>query len=110
MRDIAHVGRIGALVVALGVGMAAGSGVAWADTSDSGSEPSISNSSTSKSSESSASARSSPKQTSSSASRDDTTPKPRKLVVSHSAAAGSDRAARVSKPAHKIADAVRRRR
>src|ERR1700754_4368344 len=107
MRDIAHVGRIGALVVALGVGMAAGSGVAWADTSDSGSESSTSNSSTSKSSESSASVRSSPKQTSSSASRDDTTPKPRKLVVSHSAAAGSERAARVSKPAHKIADAVR---
>jgi len=100
-----HAGRIGALVVSLGIGMAAGTGVAWADSSDSGSESSISKSSAS---DSDASAKSSPKQTSSSASREDTTPKPRKPVVSHSAAAGSDGAARGSKAARKIADAVRR--
>jgi Domain of unknown function (DUF4185) len=97
----AHAGRIGALVVSLGIGMAVGTGVAWADSSES---------STSKSSpsESDASAKSSPKQTSSSASRDSTTPKPRKPVVSRSAAAGTDGAARGFKPAHKIADAVKR--
>ena len=98
----AHAGRIGALVVSLGVGMAAGTGVAWADRPDSGSDSSTSKSSAS---ESDASAKSSPKQNSSSAPRDSTTPKPRKPVVSHSAAAG---AASGSKPAHIIADAVRR--
>jgi hypothetical protein len=97
----AHAGRIGALVVSLGVGMAAGTGVAWADRPDSGSDSSTSKSSAS---ESDASAKS-PKQNSSSAPRDSTTPKPRKPVVSHSAAAG---AASGSKPAHIIADAVRR--
>ena len=101
----AHAGRIGALVVSLGIGMAAGTGVAWADSPDSGSDSSTSKSSAS---ESDASAKSSAKQTSSSASREDTTPKPRKPVASHSAAAGSDGAASGSKPAHKIADAVRR--
>jgi hypothetical protein len=95
----AHVGRSAALVVALGVGMAAGTGVAWADTSGSGSESSTSTSSASESSS---------EQTSSSTSSDNTTPKPRKPIVSHSAAAGSDSAAGGTKPAKKIADAVRR--
>jgi hypothetical protein len=86
-------------VVALGVGMVAGTGVAWADTSGSGSESSTSTSSASESSS---------EQTSSSTSSDNTTPRPRKPVVSHSTAAGTDSAAGGTKPAKKIADAVRR--
>ncbi len=108
MSAAVHAGRIGAVVVSLGVGMAVGTGVAWADSSGSGSESSASKSESSQSESESASGKSSAEQTSSSASSDSTTPRPRKPVVSHRLAARSDNASRGFKPAHKIADAVRR--